>query len=153
MTIEAYFQVLEMAPVPVMIWNPDGILYANRQASILIGYDNSDLLKMEIGDLVEASDLEEYTENARLLAGEEPGTQFSIRVVIRTKNGQKMHVELVEAITPTDESYIFSTIIKDLAGSQRQIERHLKRVDALTQNITNLERKPDVTNHPQAAGR
>ena len=150
-TIEAYFQVLEMMPVPVVIWNHmDGILYANRQASILVGYDRKQLLDMEISDLVSADSLEKYVENATRLGDEEPGARLSVMVNIRLRDGRKVRVELIETITPTDDSYVISTIIKDLDGPQRQIENHLERVNALTKNIMRLE--DHVETSSQAVG-
>lgn len=135
--IDAYFQALEMAAMPVILWSEDGILYANRKVSRLTAYDKEELLQMHISDLIAVESFEEYQQTIELLMGAEPGSCSVIEVIVRAKTGEKLEVELSEAVTTTvSGSSIISTIMHDRNGVRQKLQDHQERLKAINQRVT-----------------
>jgi len=135
--VDAYFQALEMAAMPVILWSEDGILYANRKVSRLTAYDKEELLEMHMSDLVAAESLQEYQQTIELLLGGEPGSCSIIETVIRAKTGEKIEVEMSEAVTTTASgSSIISTIMHDRNGVRQKLQNHQERIRAINQRVS-----------------
>ena len=135
--IDAYYQVLEMVPTPIVIWNyVDGILYANRPLTRLLGFSHKEMSQMQLDDILPAEDLARHLNNTKMLGSANPGKQLSMTATIRSKSGVKIPVELMEAVSMAGSgTIIYSTIVNELAGMQRQIEENLQRVEEVNNRI------------------
>ncbi len=136
---ESNFRTLaENAQDGIFIITESGVTdYANKRASEITGFDNSELIKASINDLVQHDKYAEIQVQHEKVP-EEKQIPKHYEVFIKTKSGEEVPVELTISRTYWHGKYAHVIVLRDITERKRNEERdrqqqqQLMKMDKLT---------------------
>ena len=136
---ESNFQTLaDNAQDGIFIIPEDGVtIYANKRAREITGFDNSELVETRFNELVQRDEFNKFKEQQRISYEViQNGKHFES--LIKTKNGDKVPVELTVSRTIWHGKHAHVIVVRDITERKRseeqarQQQQHLMKMDKLT---------------------
>ncbi|MFC7098941.1 PAS domain S-box protein [Halobaculum marinum] len=149
--LERYARIIEAAGDPVYTLDAEGnFSYVNRQLGALTGYDSDDLVGEHVSTLMDPEDVRRGTDLIRELISDPERERGTVRILIKTDDGEKIQTETHIALLPRDDEAhdaFAGTVgvirdITDRVERERRLEAQNERLDAFTGVVGHDLRNP-----------
>ncbi len=127
-----YTSALQLAGVPIILWNDKGIVFTNRKTVSLTGFSHFGLSQKKMSDLIFEEDREVYCKHVSLMKELDEGHSAVIKTRIVTKSKRLIDVEISDANTGVGNgSPVYFSMITDRDYIEEKIESHSERIAIL----------------------
>jgi PAS domain S-box-containing protein len=112
-------------------------IYANKSASAITGFDNHELMEIDFNELVQSDEFSNIKEQQRKVP-EVKQISKHYEVLMKTKNGEEVSVELTVSRTTWHGKYAKVVVVRDITERKRseeqirQQQQQLMKMDKLT---------------------
>lgn len=122
--LDLYVGAIDLSAIPMVLWNLDKIIFANKKMTSLTGYTNEELKNMSFRDLVRKKDHGYFDTLCEFLFANDIGVSSAAEISISNERGEEKKVIVNQVKTDMGNGDpIFSTTLIDKNYTSKKLEK------------------------------